>query len=38
MISFVNFFKLNKKNTLFNKQYRSGYKNLWINSIRDYTP
>lgn len=29
----------NKKNySPFNQKYRSGYKNMWINNLRDYTP
>ena len=38
MISIFNFFKTNKANIVFNKEYRAGYKNLWINNIRDYNP
>lgn len=30
---------LSKKNSIpFNKEFRSGYKNAWINNIKNYTP
>jgi hypothetical protein len=34
----LEFLRPNKENTLFNKEYRSGYNKLWINSIRNYRP
>lgn len=34
----VKFFSISKKNTVFDKEYRTGYNKLWINSIRDYRP
>lgn len=33
----VKIFSTSRKNTVFDKEYRTGYK-LWINSIRDYRP
>ena len=33
----VSFFS-NKKSSQFNKEFRRGYKNAWINNIKDYTP
>ena len=34
----VKFLRNNKKNVVFNKEYREGYNKLWINNIRDYYP
>ena len=34
----VKFFSISKKNDVFDKEYRTGYNKLWINSIRDYRP
>lgn len=40
MISFILKFitTCNKNQSPFDKNYRSGYKNLWINDIKDYKP
>ena len=39
MISYIKyFFRTNKQNTIFNKEYRAAYNKLWINNIRDYYP
>lgn len=39
MTSFIiNFFYMNKRNTIFNKEYKDSYRKLWINSIRNYNP
>jgi hypothetical protein len=32
------FFQNRYQNKIFGKEYRSAYKNLWINELRDYTP
>ncbi len=34
----VRVLETNKKNKVFNKNYRTGYNKLWIESIRDYHP
>lgn len=39
MLSFLfNFIKNNKNQTPFDKNYKNGYKNLWINNLKNYTP
>lgn len=38
MFFLFNFIQNNKNRTPFNKNYRNGYKNLWINNIKNYTP
>lgn len=40
LFSFIIFLELqqNKKKHVFSKEYKRGYKKLWINSIRDYSP
>jgi len=32
------FLKTKKSPIHFNKEFKDGYKNLWINNIKDYTP
>lgn len=32
------FMKSNINKTPFDIKYRNGYKNLWINNLKDYTP
>lgn len=34
----VKIFSTSKKNTAFDKEYRTGYNKLWINSLRNYRP
>ncbi len=39
MISFIiNFSNMNKKKSVFSKEYKDSYRKLWINNIRDYNP
>ena len=38
MLNFIKFCKSNNKQVLFNKEYRNGYKKMWINNLRDYKP
>lgn len=38
MFSFIKFLQTNKSKQVFSKEYKEGYKNLWINNIRDYIP
>lgn len=34
----VNWLRPENKNALFNKEYRAGFNNSWINKIRHYRP
>lgn len=34
----LHFFKSKQKKTVFNKEYRHGYKISWINKIKNYHP
>lgn len=36
----LNYFKQEKKNVIpiFGEKYRNGYKKLWIDQLRDYSP
>jgi len=34
----INFFTKKQNKTIFSKQYRNGYNNLWINTLRNYRP
>jgi hypothetical protein len=36
--SFIAFIKPKKTLYHFNTKFRTGYKNAWINNIKDYTP
>jgi hypothetical protein len=36
--SIVSFFRLKKPLHHFNKNFRNGYKNKWINDIKNYNP
>lgn len=36
--SFTSLFKVNKPSYIYSKEFKSGYKKLWIDNIRDYTP
>lgn len=36
--TFMKFLQSNKNREVFTKEYRNGYNNLWINSLKDYTP
>ena len=39
MINFIiKFLHMNKRNKVFSKEYKDGYRNLWINNMRDYNP
>jgi hypothetical protein len=32
------FFNVNKKEQVFDKQYRNGYNKLWINNLKNFYP
>jgi hypothetical protein len=34
----IKFFTEKQNKTVFSKQYRDGYVNLWVKSLRDYKP
>lgn len=38
MYSFIVFFLSKKPSHQFSKEFKRGYKNAWINNIKDYTP
>ena len=38
MYNYIISFLSKKHSNQFNKEFRRGYKNAWINNIRDYTP
>jgi len=38
MYNYIITFFSKKNSQPFNKEFKKGYKNAWINSIKDYTP
>jgi hypothetical protein len=38
MYNYIVFLLSKKKSYLFSEEFRRGYKNLWIDNIKDYTP
>jgi hypothetical protein len=38
MYNYIVSFLSKKRSNQFSKEFRKGYKNAWINNIKDYTP